>query len=309
MKNIFTVTINPAYDVHIFLDEFISGNEYYYNKIRYDAGGKDINISKALANNNIKNKAYVILGKENSNLFIESLDKDKIDYYAEFIDGKIRENLVIHDKDNNETKLNSDTFVLQIESINSLFYELNNNLQNDDIVIFSGRLPSNINKKYIIDILNQISKKSKLIIDSSSFDLSDIENINPYLIKPNYNEFKNLFKYSEEINDYESIKSIISNSKIQRVLITNSDNNSFFYENNSLYIINPPKLEKVLSTIGAGDSTIAGFVFGLFKNMDTISILKEAFAFGSSKCLEEGTNPPKMNNINHLKDQIKVIKL
>ena len=66
---IVTITINPAYDIHYNLNDFKIGIEQYCEDIKKDAGGKGVNVSKALSNNGISSDAYIILGKNNSQLY------------------------------------------------------------------------------------------------------------------------------------------------------------------------------------------------------------------------------------------------
>ena len=69
MKQIKTVTLNPAFDLHYYMEQFEAKKENYVQSILCDAGGKGVNISRALTVNGTYNTAYIILGEENGASF------------------------------------------------------------------------------------------------------------------------------------------------------------------------------------------------------------------------------------------------
>ena len=69
--------------------------------------------------------------------------------------------------------------------------------------------------------------------------------------------------------------------------------------------VSVPKITPV-STIGAGDSLIAGFLAGIYERRDIEDVLRLAAAFGTAACLTEGTNPPNKEEIYGLESQIRV---
>ena len=60
-----------------------------------------------------------------------------------------------------------------------------------------------------------------------------------------------------------------------------------------------PKIE-VLSTIGAGDSMLAGFIDGMVNGLDKSQVLKRAIAYGSASCMQNGTLPPQKKDVENL---------
>ena len=105
---IYTITLNPAFDLHYEMDEFVPFSENYVKKAKKSPGGKGINVSKALSVMGVSNKAYVVLGKENGDEFLNGLKDIDIEPFYE--EGRIRENITIHPEKGKETRISLDNF-------------------------------------------------------------------------------------------------------------------------------------------------------------------------------------------------------
>ena len=90
---IITLTLNPAFDIHCDCANFKSYHDSIAKITAKDAGGKGVNISRALTFNGMENTAVVIVGKENGDEFCNSLKKDGIIVAPIWTDGRIRENI------------------------------------------------------------------------------------------------------------------------------------------------------------------------------------------------------------------------
>ena len=67
--NIVTLTLNPAFDIHCYAQDFQPFHENLARITANDAGGKGVNISRALTVNGVENTALVVLGEENGDSF------------------------------------------------------------------------------------------------------------------------------------------------------------------------------------------------------------------------------------------------
>ena len=141
-------------------------------------------------------------------------------------------------------------------------------------------------------------------MDCNSFSKEDLSEIKPFLIKPNEEEITKLF--DREITGREdTIKAALDlkNAGVLNVMITRGKDGLIFVGEEGTFDVKIPPIDSV-STIGAGDSLIAGFVSALTSKMDIINTLKIALAFGSAACLTEGTNPPRSKDITRLEKQV-----
>lgn len=293
---IYTITLSPAYDVHATADALTIHHENLAHIGRRDAGGKGVNISRALTYNGIENTAVVVLGRDNCADFKSALEADKITYIGIEKDGRIRENLTIHVSGEDETRISFSGFSLD----NTVLTEVENLLSVDDntVVTFTGSVPKGVDMPEIKGFLARLkSKGAKVVVDSRSFTLSDLIEVKPWLIKPNGEE---ITAYSgKEINSFTDCLDLaqkLHDDGIENVMISLGEQGALLVTKNATVSATPPTI-KALSTIGAGDSTIAGFIAAYANGADAAECIKLATSYGTAACLLEGTTPPTKENV------------
>lgn len=298
------LTLNPAYDMHYFIPHFSVHSENYVVSSNTDCGGKGINIARALENLGIEATAFTVLGKDNCPGFEKELTKSIKNNVFFYTDGKIRENITIHEESSKETRISLDNFSLSKAVFSKFKKSVLAFTDNETIVAFAGRLPKGIEKGEVIDFLLELKSKGAYIVcDSNSFDKNDLKKINPWLIKPNEKEIMDL---AESKDYFESTKAL---SKISaNVLVTLGADGAVFASDDGLYTAEVPSVIPV-STIGAGDSTIAGFIYSKANNFGTEDSIRFSLACGTAACLEEGTNPPRKEEIEKIFNRITIKKL
>lgn len=298
---VYTITLNPAFDVHAYTEKVIIDSENSIELISKDAGGKGVNISTALDSASIENKALIILGKENSSEFKAHLNL-KNTLFIE-VDGRIRENLTIH-TDNKETRISYKGFHLNDNILNEIRNLLD--IKANDIVTFTGSIPDGITKEATIDFLLELKKcGARLVIDSKSITMDELYLIQPWLIKPNEEEISAYFdKNINELTKAMECAIKIKEKGIDNVIISMGSKGAILASNQGEYSVTPP-LIKAVSTIGAGDSMIAGFIYGESKELQKIDSFKYGISFGTAACLTQGTNPPSFDEIQSIFNQIK----
>lgn len=306
--NVVTLTLNPAFDVHLRVDNLKIFKENYATEFIKQAGGKGVNISRALVGYGVCNTAFCVMGKDNSREFLNELKKDNVNCTPIIKDGRIRENITVHSLDG-ETRISLQGLALDEEIFSELISAFTPYLNSDTVLTFTGRLPKGVSTLSAIEFLKRLKEKGvRLIVDCNSFSADDLLDIKPFLIKPNEQEIEQL------IGDGFSEEDLIQNIKtfcekgIENVVVSLGSNGFFYCGKDGMYKAEVPKITPV-STIGAGDSLVAGFVAGLVNNEQTEQILKLAASFGTAACLEEGTTPPKKEKIANILNQVKIIKL
>ena len=102
---IITLTLNPAFDLHCSIQDFAPYQECYAETLSVDAGGKGINISRALKVNGTDSLAIVVVGAENAMEFCKALNRDGLQYEEIWAEGRIRQNITLHEEDKPETRI------------------------------------------------------------------------------------------------------------------------------------------------------------------------------------------------------------
>lgn len=309
MKNICTVTLNPAFDLHYYMERFEAQKENFVQRIACDAGGKGINTSRALTINGIKNTAYVVLGEENASSFEATLRKDGIDYRSLYTPGRIRENITLHPNGEKETRISLDTFCMDPALLKSLEDELHSILAPDCLLSFSGRLPKGVEKGEVIDFLRRvIATGAKVMVDSGSFTPEDLQKIHPWFIKPNEQEIT-AFLHREITDSTQAANAaaeLVEQGIAEEVMISLGGDGAVWSDGKRKLILKVPKLEHPLSTIGAGDSTLAGLLAGCAKGLSVEMRLALAVAYGTAACMTSGTLPPRPSDVVDVLSRVKV---
>ena len=200
------------------------------------------------------------------------------------VEGETRTTINIMDKKSgNETEIKEKGPYITEKDTSALLSSLESNVKENDIVILSGSLPDGIRK----DIYKEISELSKrkgasTLLDTGG-DLLKTSIPGRYLlVKPNENEIRDLF------DDYSSPLSLLSEKLINKgadsVLITRGGDGAYFRNKDMALDIKVPKVD-VVSTIGSGDSTLAGFAYGLSQNLPLSDTVSLALSFGTSNAL------------------------
>lgn len=301
MSNIITVTLNPAFDIHCNMKSFVPFSENYVESSFSFVGGKGINISRALSSQNIDNLALVVLGKENAASFEEGLKAEGINYRGVYTGGRIRENFTLHCENQKETRLSFDSFKAQDSLLDNILEFIPTSTK---FLAFSGRLPLGITKSKVIKFLKEIKNRDIfLAVDCNSFSLEELIEICPDFIKPNEVEIGRLSD-----KPIKEVAAKLYSKGIKHVLITRGNDSSVYAGKNIIKEIKIPVLSPV-STVGAGDCTVAGFLAAYSKGQDIDTCLKTAIAFGSAACLKEGTSAPDKTVIEEFIKQTEIINI
>lgn len=298
---IYTLTLNPAYDVHAFAKGLALNCENLAEMQSREAGGKGVNISRALHNGQIPNTAIIVLGKENGDEFKNAISS--MDCVLLEKEGRIRENLTFHCENGTETRISFSGFPVDDGILEEVLDSIV--IENDTIVTFTGRIPSGVGKDRAKEFLKALRNQGvRIVLDSKSFTIEDIFDIQPWLIKPN----------QEEISDYLGCEiktlsqvlekaAVFTEHGITNTMVTLGEQGAALLTVDKTYIATCPAIAAV-STIGAGDSTIAGFLAGAYAGDEANGCLKAAVSYGTAACLTAGTLPPRKEDIEKIYAQI-----
>ena len=177
-------------------------------------------------------------------------------------------------------------------------------------VTFTGRAPSGLSIEDVKRFLKNLrARGARLVIDSKSFSLDDLIECRPWLIKPNEEEIAEYL--GREVNSFAEIADAALNLQrggIENVMISLGAKGAMLACGAGVLVATPPQIE-VRSTIGAGDSSIAGFLAATAIGADASACLCEAVAYGSAACMSEGTQPPSTEDVDKIRDRIRCERL
>ncbi len=304
---IYTVTLNPALDRTLWIDDLVEDDVNRVKKEEHYAGGKGIDVSRVLTNLETPNKALGFLGGY-TGLEIEGiLLNEGINIDFTHISDETRRNVVINTLQTHKQYLiSSPGHEVKPQELSKFFHKLEN-IHDAKYFTFNGSLPPNLHPViYAKGIEIAKSKGAKTFLDTDGENLRVGIQGKPNYIKPNIHELSRLVK--RELNSIEEIIKAaeeINKKGVEVVLVSMGAKGILLVSNSNRYHAVPPKVE-VKNTIGAGDSSIAGFLYGIYHHKPLDECLRLAVAAGTATTLKEGTALATMDDIQKILDKVEV---
>lgn len=279
---IYTVTFNPALDYLMYVDELQSNdiNRTVGEQLFY--GGKGINVSVILSRLGIENKALGFLAGFSGHQLEEMLDADSIDNDFVYLKkGYTRINVKI--KSSKEIDINANGPEIDSDDIDALFQKLED-LQKGDCLVLAGSIPNTLPNNIYEKILDRLKDKGiDFVVDATGDLLKNVLKYKPLMVKPNHHELGEIF--GVEINTLDDIK--LYGKKLQEmgaknVLVSRGKNGAALLDENGELHTTENVEGKIVSSVGCGDSMVAGFLAGYYKSGDYSYALKLGSACGNA---------------------------
>lgn len=307
---IYTVTLNPALDRTISIKNI---NPDDCNRVEAEqlyAGGKGIDVSKVLTKFGVKNKALGFVGgfagEELEGLLInEGIACDFVR-----IAGRTRTNIIVNDIGaNTQTLFNARGPSITAYELMQIIHKIEN-LADPRYVVISGSLPLGVNPEIYRKIIEIVKGKgAKVIFDTDGEALSAGMQELPNIIKPNIHELSRLAgRTLESIDSVVEAALGLHQRGIEVVLVSMGGRGIVMISPSGRYLVQPPQVE-VKNKIGAGDSAVAGFVYGLSTGKDLVLSLTCAVAAGTATILQAGTALCNLEDFRALQEQLTPQKL
>jgi len=287
---IYTVTLNPALDRTIWIDRI---QEDVTNRILEEhtfAGGKSIDVSRVLKNFGIDSVALGFVGGFKGRELEGRLLNIGIPADFVRVSGETRTNIIIHEKDTGRQIAFSARGPEILASELMQLVEKIETLPCPDIVAIGGSLPPGVNPAIYAKIVSLAKKcQAKVVLDVDGEALSLGIKAKPDIIKPNIHELSALV--GQELKEFDDVIAAargINRQGVAIVLVSMGAKGILLIADQEEYIAIPPDVS-VEGTIGAGDSSVAGFICGLVQGKDLKECLIYAVASGTATTLQQGT--------------------
>jgi 6-phosphofructokinase 2 len=293
---IVTLTLNPALDKSTSTDRLIPEQKLRCAALQADAGGGGINVSKGLAKLGARSTAIFPAGGHTGVQLKELIEASGIATAIIPVAGDTRENFSV-----TETATNLQfRFTLPGQTLSEAVVQqcLDEVAQlQPDILVGSGSLPPGVPDTFyerLAALANQIG--AKLVLDTSGPALHAAADEGLYLLKPNLSELSALVGVEQlEMNQVDDAAlQIIAQGKCEVVVVSLGPQGALVAHKEGFEHIPAPVVQK-RSTVGAGDSMVAGMVFALSQGRSPVDMVRMGVACGSAATMNEGTrlfNPP-----------------
>ncbi len=280
---IYTITLNPAIDYFITLNETLLVDEVNRGSHEiYKAGGKGLNVSKILSVMNIPSKAIAVLGGFTGQYIQDSFEEDpNIEMIPIPVDGMNRINM----KANYGKKalcVNGSGPVANDCTVQFLLDEIAK-INADDIVIISGSVMHGFPDDFVTALAQAVHQRNaKVVIDMEQITMEQLKECRPYLIKPNLYEFQLLFE-NDEINE-SNIDEYLKKANeigIENILVSLGKDGAVLSNAHGIFRLDQPRTVLV-NKVGAGDAMLASFIGKLSQGYSSEEALQWGGAAGNA---------------------------
>lgn len=316
-KTILCITLNPAIDMTITLDTLTLGLVNRATSTQTTPAGKGLNVAHVLSELGINGIASGFLGSANDELFralfASHMDIKSIEGLGKMTDGFIkvagstRINVKLVD-DGRTTDVNGQGFIVHDDDKTALMDKIDTLMGSVDAVLVAGSLPNGFNVQDFDKLLTHLTNRhDKVAVDVSGDALKVAIKHKLWLIKPNNDELSAVF--GGDMTDLDTQKQAISQiPNVANILVSMGDKGVHWFTNGEIYRATPPKMT-VKSTVGAGDTMVAGMIFGLLSDKTPTETLSFATALSAHAVSIVGVGVPEPLRMNELLSQTQVDKL
>ncbi len=304
---IITITLNPAVDKTVEIQDFEVGTVNRVASVRLDAGGKGINVSKVIKSLGGESCSAGILGGNTGNFIKDCLNGMGIENKFLYIEGETRTNLkVVDSKRKTNTDINEPGPQLTVEEITAFEKMISGMIKKDSVVVFSGSVPANVDKAVYGKWIRAARETgAKTILDADGELLKYGIEAGPYMVKPNIHELESFFgEKIEGVFEAEShARKLIDMYGVEFVAVSLGAKGAIFLNKECSLFANGIDVE-VKSTVGAGDSMVAALTYSLDMGYGFEKSVLLAVASATANVMTSGSQPADFETIRELEKEV-----
>ncbi|MDN4474094.1 1-phosphofructokinase [Demequina zhanjiangensis] len=295
---IVTLTPNPSVDHALVIDELERGEVLRAADARLDAGGKGVNVSRALAANGAETVAVVPVGGHQGHLLADLLGATGVSHRDVPISGAIRMNVSVLEPDGTTTKLNEPGPVLSEAETRAMVDATLSAAEGAAWVAVCGSLPPGVSTDVYSDLADGVrARGARFVVDSSGAPFLAAVATKPNLIKPNHEELAELVGHDlPTLRDVLAAARELVTSGIEIVAVSlGADGALLVTEGDAAHA--QAKVTTPVSTVGAGDCMLAGLLHGLASGLPISEALVGGVAWGSAAVALPGSSVPTPDDV------------
>jgi len=296
---ILTLTPNPSIDRTVSVPTFEHGEVNRASSSRIDPGGKGINVARALTNNDTPALALLPAGGPEGNLLQALLRHSGTAFTAVPITGTTRMNIAVIEPDGTTTKVNEPGPTLTTAELDALLGAVDNTLgAGVRWVVGCGSLTPGMSDGIYADLVRHGHAHGvKVAIDSSGAPFTAAVPAGPDLIKPNHEELEELVgRRLHTLAEVADASRTIVDGGVATVIVSLGRHGALLVDAHvvthaSAHVAHP------LSTVGAGDSLVAGYLHAVCRGAGPREALAAGVAWGAAAVSLPGSRMPEPADI------------
>ncbi|MFW9267846.1 1-phosphofructokinase [Pseudomonas sp. NR3] len=289
MAKILTLTLNPALDLTVELARLEPGQVNRSDAMHAHAAGKGVNVAQVLADLGHTLTVCGFLGEDNAQVF-ETLfiQRGFVDAFIR-VPGETRSNIKLAEQDGRITDLNGPGPMVDEAAQQALLERLEQIAPGHDAVVVAGSMPRGVSAQWLQALIMRLKQLGlNVALDTSGEALRVALAAGPWLIKPNTEELADALGCDvvTEVAQAQAAQRLHAQGVEHVVISHGADGVNWFSVGSALHA-SPPKVT-VASTVGAGDSLLAGMLHGLLAAHAPEQTLRTATAIAAMAVTQIG---------------------
>ncbi|MGN2623240.1 1-phosphofructokinase [Stutzerimonas balearica] len=281
MARVLTVTLNPALDLTVQLPALRLGEVNRSDNLQVHAAGKGLNVAQVLADLGHQLTVTGFLGEANAQPF-EQLFAAR-GFADEFVRvaGETRSNIKLAEADGRITDINGPGLEVGAAQREELLARLERLVPGHELVVVAGSLPRGVEVPWFVELLQRLARLgARVALDTSGAALREGLALSPWLIKPNEEELAQARGLDPADAQVLADEARRLNARIEHVVMSRGAAGVSWFSPAAAWHAQPPKV-RVVSTVGAGDSLLAGMLHGLLAGWPAERTLAHATAIAA----------------------------
>ena len=283
MARILTITLNPALDLTVRVPHLEPGEVNRSQALLSHAAGKGLNVAQVLADLGHSLTVSGFLGEDNQQAFNALFARRGFADAFIRVPGETRSNIKLAEDDGRVTDINGPGPHVNDLAQHALLDKLDHIAASHDAVVVAGSLPRGVSAQWLRELVLRLKALGcKVILDTSGEALKEGLRAGPWLVKPNAEELSEALGHPvSSVASQVAAATELQTLGISHVVISHgADGVNWFSRGTQPLQALPPKV-RVASTVGAGDSLLAGMVHGLISGHSPEQTLRSAPAIAA----------------------------
>jgi 6-phosphofructokinase 2 len=306
-----TVTFNPSLDKSVTVEGLIVDETNRWTNYRRDPGGKGINVSRVIHRLGGETIAYSFMGGIDGEILRQLLEQQGVPFDFTPIEGEIRSNFIITDiATNRQTRIDAPGPTISGHELEEFIAKLKNIKPKPDFMVFAGSVPPGVPDDIYRTMIKEAKERGiKTVLDADDKWLKYGVKSQPAIIKPNVHEAQELLgtRLKNEAAIVTAIKLLLAQG-VEIVAITRGRDSSIISDGKEIIKLIPPQV-KIISTVGAGDSAVAGLVLKLSQGANLEDAARLGVAAAVASTLRPGVELCHKEDVDRLLPLVKVERL
>ncbi|WP_373228793.1 1-phosphofructokinase [Cohnella sp.] len=288
---VITVTLNPALDKTVTVEQFEYGGLNRIKEQRTDAGGKGINVAKVLRHFEVNVNALGFAAGYQGKIIKDKLEELGIRSTLLEVPGETRVNLKMVDESTRRTtELNEPGFMVNEALLEQFKNAFRSHAAEASIIVLGGSIPPGTPSNYYRTLIENAKEQGiRTILDADGEALAHGIEAIPFAIKPNIHELEALLE-----DKFDSTERLIAASRtlidrgIEYVLVSMGAEGSLLVSKHEAVKASPFPITPI-STVGAGDSMVAAMVYSFLDGKSIEDTARWTSAAGTITASKPGT--------------------